>query len=77
MGDLKNGRKMKIEWIKSVRSIITLMLIGIYCTLAIKGAIKPEDIQVITAVIITFYFVGKNRNGGNRNGKTDISSNSN
>lgn len=55
---------MKIEWIKSVRSIITLMLIGVYCILAIKGVMKPEDIQVICAVIVTFYFM-KNRGGGN------------
>jgi len=65
-----------MKWLTSVRSIITLMLIGVYCILAVKGVMKPEDVQTICAVIVTFYFM-KNRNGGGPNDKTNITGSNN
>ena len=59
--------KMNFEWLRSVRSIITIMIVGVYCILAFKGVMKPEDVQTIVMAMIVFYFT-KNR-GGNGNGQ--------
>lgn len=58
---------MKVEWIKSVRSIATVILILTYSYLCIKGVIKAENLQVVIAMVITFYFT-KPRGGGNGKG---------
>ena len=56
---------MNIEWFKSVRSIATIILILTYATLCIRGEVKAQDLQVVVAMIITFYFAGKHRGGTN------------
>jgi len=57
---------MKIEWVKSVRSIVTLMIVAMYCWLSCRGIIKAESFQTIAVMIITFYFT--KQRGGNGNG---------
>lgn len=56
--------EMKIEWIKSVRSIATVILILTYAYLAAKGVIDAKDFQSVILVVLTFYFVKNRKNGG-------------
>ena len=55
---------MKIEWIKSVRSIVTILLVLTYCWLCIKGVMEARELQTLIGMVIVFYFAGKHRNGG-------------
>lgn len=40
----------------TVKSIVTLLLTGIFCFLSATGAIEPESFQDIFYIIIAFYF---------------------
>lgn len=56
---------MKIEWLKSVRSVVTIILVLTYCYLCIKGVMEPRELQTLIGMVIVFYFAAKNRGGGN------------
>ena len=48
-----------------IKSIITLVLTGVFANLSLIGHIKPSEFLVIFTVIINFYFEAQ------RNKKTD------
>lgn len=39
-----------------VKSIITLMIVAVYCYLCISGTIEPGNVQTIVGMVISFYF---------------------
>lgn len=47
--------KEKLAKLIDVKSIVTLVLTGLFCVLAIKGDISQE-VQTIYLMIIAFYF---------------------
>lgn len=48
--------KERISKLLTVKSIVTLLLTGIFSYLAIKGTITGQEFMTIFTVIISFYF---------------------
>lgn len=48
--------KERISKLLTVKSIVTLLLTGIFSFLAIKGTITGQEFMTIFTVIISFYF---------------------
>lgn len=49
---------MKEKFMKlfTVKSIVTIMLTAVFCTLALKGRVSAEQFLTIFTVVISFYF---------------------
>lgn len=61
--------KEKLAKLVNVKSIITLILCGVFAYLSIIGQILPDQFLTIFTVIISFYFgVQHERKEGNNNG---------
>ena len=39
-----------------VKTIVTLMVIFVFASLALKGLISPDNVMIITTSVISFYF---------------------
>ena len=48
--------KEKLTKLLCVKSIVTLVLTGVFAYLAISGAISADQFMTVFAVIIAFYF---------------------
>ena len=66
--------KKRLGDLLSVKSLVTLVLTGVFAVMALKGAIS-QDFMTIYAVIIAFYFGTQSQKvqdvmegGGNGNG---------
>lgn len=55
----------KLSKLINVKSIITILLTGLFCALALKGTV-PQEVLTIYTVVISFYF------GTQSNKKGDI-----
>ena len=61
--------KEKLAKLVNVKSIITLILCGVFAYLSIIGQILPDRFLTIFTVIISFYFgVQHEKKEGNNNG---------
>ena len=58
------GARQKAEWVTSIRSLATLLVIFTFCSLASKGKIEPKDFMLIVSLIMNFYFLAKQRTNG-------------
>ncbi len=48
--------KKRLSNLLCIKSIVTLVLTGVFSYLSIKGGISPTEFVVIFTVIINFYF---------------------
>jgi hypothetical protein len=48
--------KKRMENLLCIKSIVTLVLTGVFAYLSVKGFISPTEFVVIFTVIINFYF---------------------
>ncbi len=48
-----------VKQVTSGRFITTVVLLFVYAKLALAGAVKPEQVQAITVLVIPFYFAKK------------------
>lgn len=39
-----------------VKTLVTLAVIGVFCNLAVTGAITPDNVMIIVSCVISFYF---------------------
>ena len=39
-----------------VKTIVTLAVMGVFSTLALKGAITPDNVMIVVSTVIAFYF---------------------
>ena len=39
-----------------VKTIVTFMVMAVFVTLALRGDISPDNVQLIVATVIAFYF---------------------
>ena len=61
--------KEKLAKLVNVKSIVTLILCGVFAYLSIIGQIMPDQFLTIFTVIISFYFgVQHEKKEGNNNG---------
>lgn len=57
----------KIAKLISVKTFVTFAIVGVFCTLAIKGSIDSQSVMTIASTVIAFYF-GTQHEKGNGNG---------
>jgi hypothetical protein len=39
-----------------VKTIVTLVVLTVFATLALKGTIAPDNVMVIVSTVVAFYF---------------------
>ncbi len=39
-----------------VKTVVTLVVIGVFAALALSGNISAENVMVVTSMVISFYF---------------------
>ena len=39
-----------------VKTIVTLVVIGVFAVLALKGAISADNVMIIISMVVSFYF---------------------
>ena len=39
-----------------VKTIVTIAVLAVFSVLALKGAIRPDDVMLIVSMVISFYF---------------------
>ena len=39
-----------------VKTIVTLAVMGVFTTLALNGAITPDNVMIVVSTVIAFYF---------------------
>ena len=39
-----------------VKTIVTLAVMGVFCGLAIRGDITPDNVMIVVSTVIAFYF---------------------
>ena len=39
-----------------VKTIVTLVVLAVFCVLALRGDITPENVMQITTTVVVFYF---------------------
>ena len=39
-----------------VKTIVTLVVLGVFAMLALNGSIQPDDVMIIISMVVSFYF---------------------
>lgn len=39
-----------------VKTIVTLVVVGVFAVLALKGSISADNVMIITSMVVSFYF---------------------
>lgn len=58
---LKLLLEKNVEWIKSVRSLVTILVVYTFCKLTEIGKIDTKDFIIIVQAVVNFYFLVKQR----------------
>jgi hypothetical protein len=53
--------KNKVQWITSIRSIVTVMIACTFCYLALLSRLETKDFMLIASMVFNFYFLVKER----------------
>lgn len=40
----------------NVKTLVTFALIAVFCVLALKGSISPDNVMIVVTTVIAFYF---------------------
>lgn len=46
----------KIAELINVKTPVTFALIAVFCVLALKGSITPDNVMIVVTTVIAFYF---------------------
>ena len=39
-----------------VKTIVTLIVLAIFCVLSLRGDISPDNVQTVAVMVVSFYF---------------------
>lgn len=39
-----------------VKTIVTMVVIGVFAVLALRGSIAPDNVMIIISMVVSFYF---------------------
>jgi hypothetical protein len=48
--------KSRLDKLLSIKSLVTLAMTGVFCVLALKGALTGRDFLTVFTTVIAFYF---------------------
>ena len=49
-----------------VKTIVTLMVVGVFAVLALRGTIQPDNVMIIISMVVSFYFGTQHEKGGTK-----------
>lgn len=52
---MKNFVKNLANLVK-VKTIVTLVVLGVFAVLALKGTITPDNVMIVVSTVVAFYF---------------------
>ena len=58
--------KNNVEYIKSVRSLVTILIAYTLCKLTVLSKIDAKDFLLVASLVFNFYFIVKKREINNR-----------
>jgi len=56
------------DWVNSIRSIATLLIVLTFCKMAWYEKVDPKDFMLIVSLIMNFYFLSRKDNPGGTDG---------
>ena len=48
--------KKNLSNLLKVKTIVTMAVIAVFCVLALRGSINADNVMIIVATVISFYF---------------------
>ena len=54
--DILNALSKRLDKLLTIKSIVTIILTGIFAYLAVRGVVNGEQFLVIFTTVIAFYF---------------------
>ncbi len=54
----------KIAELCKVKTIVTFAVVGVFCVLALKGVIQPDNVMIIVSMVVSFYFGTQHEKSG-------------
>lgn len=39
-----------------VKTIVTMVVVAVFAVLALRGTINPDNVMIITSMVVSFYF---------------------
>ena len=39
-----------------VKTLVTLLVVGVFAVLACNGAISPDNVMIVVSMVVSFYF---------------------
>ena len=39
-----------------VKTLVTLLVVGVFAALACSGAISPDNVMIVVSMVVSFYF---------------------
>lgn len=58
----------KLAELINVKTIVTFALIGVFCVLALRGTINPDNVMIVVTTVIAFYFGTQHEKRSGSNG---------
>lgn len=46
-----------------VKTIVTLVVVGVFAALSLTGAIPPDDVMIVISMVVSFYFGTQHEKG--------------
>lgn len=47
-----------------VKTLVTMVVLGVFAVLALRGTIQPDDVMIVISMVISFYFGTQHEKGG-------------
>jgi len=48
--------KKNLAGLVKVKTIVTMVVTGVFAVLALRGTISPDNVMIITSMVVSFYF---------------------
>lgn len=48
-----------------VKTLVTLVVVGIFAVLALRGSIHPDNVMIVVSMVVSFYFGTQHEKSGN------------
>lgn len=56
--------KKNLANLVKVKTIVTMVVTGVFAFLAVSGQLAPENVMVIVSMVVSFYFGTQHEKGG-------------
>ena len=57
--------KQNLAALIKVKTIVTLVVIGVFAVLALRGTISADNVMIVISMVVSFYFGTQHEKSGN------------